>query len=147
MYTKRYVFLFVHVSFSFLFILLDFAKLTTYQSAALMALLASTRRSLEGARAVVIGRGRVVGMPAALMLMHAHATVSVAHSCTSAADLEQLVRSADIVVAAAGKPDLVRGEWIKQGAIVLDVGITREPQGALHGDVQFAQAAKVKFTV
>lgn len=116
---------------------------SSHPSAALLALLELTGTRLEGARAVVIGRGRVVGLPVALMLIHRHATVCVAHSRTRAADLESMVRDADIVVAAAGKPELVRGEWIKPGAVVLDVGITREAQGALQGDVQFIEAAKV----
>lgn len=93
-----------------------------------------------GARAVVIGRSVLVGKPIALLLSNANATVTLCHSKTR--DLAAEVKRADIVVAAIGKPELVRGEWIADGAIVLDVGINRGADGKLIGDVEFAAAAQ-----
>jgi methylenetetrahydrofolate dehydrogenase (NADP+)/methenyltetrahydrofolate cyclohydrolase len=94
---------------------------------------------LPGARAVVIGRSLLVGKPVALLLANASATVTLCHSRTR--DLADEVRRADVVVAAIGRPELVRGDWIKPGAVVLDVGINRVA-GALVGDVEFAVAAE-----
>lgn len=93
---------------------------------------------LEGARALVVGRSRLVGKPIAAMLLARHATVTVAHSRTR--DLEARVREAEIVVAAAGKAELIRGSWIREGAIVIDVGINRREDGSLVGDVEFESA-------
>ena len=87
---------------------------------------------IQGRRAVVIGRSELVGMPQALLLLEANATVTVVHSRTSAP--QEIVRQADIVVAAAGQPHLVRGHWIKAGAAVVDVGIHRTENGII-GDV------------
>jgi methylenetetrahydrofolate dehydrogenase (NADP+)/methenyltetrahydrofolate cyclohydrolase len=87
---------------------------------------------LEGARAVVIGRSNIVGKPIALLLQRANATVSMCHSRTR--DLRGLCREADILIAAAGSPRLVRGDWVKPGAAVIDVGVT-EVDGVLTGDV------------
>jgi methylenetetrahydrofolate dehydrogenase (NADP+)/methenyltetrahydrofolate cyclohydrolase len=95
---------------------------------------------LEGARAIVIGRSNLVGKPIAAMLLERNATVVLAHSKT--ADLAARVREADIVIAAVGKAEMVRGDWIKDGAIVIDVGINRGADGKLVGDVQFAAAAE-----
>ena len=89
---------------------------------------------IEGARAVVIGRSDIVGKPIALLLLHRHATVTVCHSRTR--NLPELVREADILVAAMGRPAAVRGEWIRPGAAVLDVGVNRLEDG-LVGDVDF----------
>jgi methylenetetrahydrofolate dehydrogenase (NADP+)/methenyltetrahydrofolate cyclohydrolase len=94
---------------------------------------------LEGARAVVIGRSDIVGKPVALLLLHRHATVTLCHSRTR--DLPSLVREADVLVAALGRPRFVQGDWIKPGAAVLDVGINREPGSRkLVGDVDFEGA-------
>jgi methylenetetrahydrofolate dehydrogenase (NADP+)/methenyltetrahydrofolate cyclohydrolase len=90
-----------------------------------------------GAEAIVIGRSNIVGKPAAALLLAAHCTVTVGHSRSR--DLPSLTRRADIVVAAVGKPEMVRGDWLKPGAIVLDVGINRVG-GKLVGDVAFAEA-------
>ncbi len=87
---------------------------------------------IQGQRAVVIGRSELVGLPQALLLLEANATVTVVHSKTS--DVGGIVREADIVVAAAGQPHLVRGDWIKPGATVIDVGIHRTEHGII-GDV------------
>jgi len=92
---------------------------------------------ISGKNAVVIGRSEIVGKPVALLLLHRHATVTLCHSRTR--DLAARVREADIVVAAVGKPQMVRGDWIKPGAAVLDVGINRV-EGKLVGDVEFEGA-------
>lgn len=92
-----------------------------------------------GMRAVVLGRSLLVGKPIALLLQNANATVTMCHSRTK--DLPGEVRRADIVVAAIGKPEMVRGDWIADGAIVLDVGINRTADGKLVGDVEFAAAS------
>ncbi len=93
-----------------------------------------------GLRAVVLGRSLLVGKPISLLLQNANATVTMCHSRTR--DLADEVRRADIVVAAIGKPEMVRGDWIRDGAVVLDVGINRTPAGKLVGDVEFAAAAE-----
>ena len=105
-----------------------------------MRLLREVNAHVEGARAVVLGRSLLVGKPIALLLQNANATVTTCHSRTR--DLADEVRRADIVVAAIGKPELVKGDWIKDGAIVLDVGINRTAEGKLVGDVQFTAAAQ-----
>jgi len=105
-----------------------------------MRLLAEVNAELVGARAVVIGRSLLVGKPIALLLANANATVTMCHSRTR--DLAGEVQRADIVVAAVGRPEIVRGEWIKPGAIVLDIGINRTPDGKLIGDVEYAAAAQ-----
>jgi methylenetetrahydrofolate dehydrogenase (NADP+) / methenyltetrahydrofolate cyclohydrolase len=93
-----------------------------------------------GMRAVVLGRSVLVGKPMAYLLSNANATVTMCHSRTR--DLAGEVRRADIVVAAIGKPELVAGDWIKEGAIVIDVGMNRTAGGKLVGDVAFAAAAQ-----
>ena len=103
-----------------------------------MRLLAATGESLVGKHAVVIGQSNIVGRPMALELLMARCTVTICHSATR--DLPALVRTADVVVAAVGKPEFVRGEWIREGAIVIDVGINRTPAGTLVGDVAFEAA-------
>jgi methylenetetrahydrofolate dehydrogenase (NADP+)/methenyltetrahydrofolate cyclohydrolase len=96
---------------------------------------------IEGKEAVVLGRSAIVGKPVALLLLHRHATVTLCHSRTR--DLAEVCRRADILVAAIGKPRLVQGEWIKPGAVVIDVGMNRLPDGKLAGDVDF-EAARLK---
>jgi len=93
----------------------------------------------RGKKAVVIGRSNIVGKPMALLLLEADATVTICHSKTT--DLAAEVRHADIVVAAVGRPKLVQGDWIREGAFVIDVGMNRLPDGKLVGDVDF-EAAK-----
>jgi methylenetetrahydrofolate dehydrogenase (NADP+)/methenyltetrahydrofolate cyclohydrolase len=90
---------------------------------------------IEGRRAVVIGRSDIVGKPVALLLMHRHATVTICHSRTR--DLPGVVRSADIVIAAVGRSRMVQGDWIREGAAVIDVGVNRGADGKLAGDVDF----------
>jgi methylenetetrahydrofolate dehydrogenase (NADP+)/methenyltetrahydrofolate cyclohydrolase len=104
-----------------------------------MRLLGEVGATLEGARAVVVGRSVLVGRPLALLLASASATVTLCHSRTR--DLADEVRRADLVIAAVGRPELVRGDWIRPGAVVIDVGINRGPNGQLLGDVDFAGAA------
>ena len=94
----------------------------------------------EGREAVVVGRSNIVGRPMAMLLEQANATVTVCHSRTK--DLEHHVRRAEILVAAVGRPEMVRGEWIRPDAVVLDVGINRLADGRLVGDVATAEAAK-----
>ncbi len=94
----------------------------------------------KGKRALVLGRSTLVGKPIALMLLERHATVTIAHSRTE--DLADRVGEADIVVAAVGRPNLVKGDWIKEGAVVIDVGINRLDDGSLTGDVDFEGALK-----
>lgn len=104
-----------------------------------MRLLREVGADLAGARAVVLGRSLLVGKPISLLLANANATVTMCHSRTR--DLADEVRRADVVVAAVGRPELVRGEWIREGAVVIDVGINRTEAGKLIGDVEFAGAA------
>ncbi len=105
-----------------------------------MRLIAETGVDLHGKEAVIVGASNIVGRPMAMELLLAGATVTVTHRFT--ADLAAHIARADLVVAAAGKPGLVRGEWIKPGAIVIDVGINRMADGTLTGDVAFAAAAE-----
>jgi methylenetetrahydrofolate dehydrogenase (NADP+)/methenyltetrahydrofolate cyclohydrolase len=93
---------------------------------------------LEGRQVVVLGRSMLVGKPFALLALERNATVTIAHSKTR--DLGGVCRSADVLVAAVGKPRLVQGDWIRPGAVVLDVGINRLPDGKLCGDVDFEAA-------
>ena len=97
--------------------------------------------SLKGKEAVVVGRSNIVGKPMALLLMHAGATVTVCHSQTR--DLKAHCQRAEILVAAVGKPKFVKGDMIKPGAVVIDVGINRLPDGKLCGDVDFDDCLKV----
>jgi methylenetetrahydrofolate dehydrogenase (NADP+)/methenyltetrahydrofolate cyclohydrolase len=103
-----------------------------------LRLLDETGVPLKGARAVVVGRSLLVGKPVALLLLERHATVTVCHSRT--ADLGAEVGRADVLVAATGQAGLVRGAWIRPGAVVIDVGMNRGPDGRLCGDVEFAAA-------
>jgi len=115
-----------------------------------MRLLATTGVDLKGARAVVVGRSNIVGKPMAQLLLASHATVTIAHSRTR--DLGAVCREADVLVAAVGKAQLVRGDWVKEGAVVIDVGMNRidvtDPSAGesaakktkLVGDVAFDEA-------
>ena len=105
-----------------------------------MKLLEDAGAKLAGARAVVLGRSNIVGKPMAVLLTGADATVTLCHSRTR--DLAAEVARADVVVAAIGKPEMVKGAWIKEGAVVIDVGTNRLPSGKLVGDVEFAAAAE-----
>jgi methylenetetrahydrofolate dehydrogenase (NADP+) / methenyltetrahydrofolate cyclohydrolase len=93
---------------------------------------------LAGRRAVVVGRSNIVGKPMGLLLLERNATVILTHSQTR--DLEAEVRRADLVVAAVGRAELIRGDWIKEGATVVDVGMNRTADGKLVGDVEYPAA-------
>jgi methylenetetrahydrofolate dehydrogenase (NADP+)/methenyltetrahydrofolate cyclohydrolase len=114
-----------------------------------MLLVKGVRADLAGLEAVVIGRSNIVGKPVAQLLLAESCTVTMAHSRTL--DLPSVARRADILVAAAGKPGMVRGDWIKPGAIVIDVGINRvttpEGKSKLVGDVAFAEALDVASAI
>jgi methylenetetrahydrofolate dehydrogenase (NADP+)/methenyltetrahydrofolate cyclohydrolase len=112
----------------------------------------SVRRDLSGLNAVVVGRSNIVGKPMAQLLIAQSCTVTVAHSKTR--DLADVCRSADLLVAAVGRPEMVRGDWIKPGAIVIDVGINRVPNPAagegktkVVGDVAYQEAANVASAI
>jgi methylenetetrahydrofolate dehydrogenase (NADP+)/methenyltetrahydrofolate cyclohydrolase len=111
----------------------------------IMTLLHEAGIPLEGERALIAGRSTIVGRPIVSLLLAANATVTVAHSRTR--DLPAECRRASVVVAAVGKPELIRGDWIAPGATVIDVGINRLPSGKLVGDVAFAEAAQVAGTI
>ncbi|MCC3750830.1 MAG: bifunctional methylenetetrahydrofolate dehydrogenase/methenyltetrahydrofolate cyclohydrolase FolD [Halorhodospira halophila] len=105
-----------------------------------MTLLHHTGIELEGRNAVVLGQSNIVGRPMTLELLNARCTVTVCHSRTR--DVAERVRQADLVVASVGKPGLVQGDWIGEGAVVIDVGINRLDSGKLTGDVDFAAASE-----
>ena len=104
-----------------------------------MRLLAEAKVVLEGKKAVVVGRSNIVGKPMSMLLINHSATVTLCHSRTR--DLAAEISDADIVIAAVGRAGLIRGEWIKPGAVVIDVGTNRNAEGKLVGDVEFAAAA------
>ncbi len=106
-----------------------------------LALLDSISFDLKGKHAVVLGRSILVGKPVALLLLERHATVTLCHSRTQ--DLPQIIRQADVLIAAVGKPHLVQANWLKPGAIVLDVGTNRLEDGRLVGDVDFQSAQDI----
>jgi len=116
-----------------------------------MMLLADRLGDLSGLDAVVIGRSNIVGKPMAQLLLDANATVTIAHSRTK--DLPSVVKRADIVVAAVGRPEMVKADWLKEGATVIDVGINRLPpepgkeKGRLVGDVAFDEASEVAAAI
>lgn len=112
-----------------------------------IVLLKKAGAQLEGARAVVVGRSNIVGMPAALLLVKENATVTICHSRTR--DLPSVCREADVLIAAIGRPEMIRGDWIKPGAYVIDVGVNRVDDPSrkrgyrLVGDVAFEEAVEV----
>ena len=112
-----------------------------------MVLLHKEMPSLEGANAVVLGRSNIVGMPVALLLVRANATVTICHSRSR--NLPEIIRRADILVTAVGKPEMVKGDWVKPGAVVIDVGINHvddasKPRGyRLVGDVAYDEVAEI----
>ncbi len=101
--------------------------------------------SLTGTRALVVGRSSIVGRPMAALLLAANATVTIAHSRTR--DLPGECRRAEVLIAAVGRPEMVRGSWIGDGAVVIDVGVNRLPDGRLVGDVAFAECAAVASAI
>jgi methylenetetrahydrofolate dehydrogenase (NADP+)/methenyltetrahydrofolate cyclohydrolase len=105
-----------------------------------LKLIKAERGDIAGLEAVVVGRSNIVGKPMALLLLAESATVTIAHSRSR--ELADVVRRADIVVAAVGRPQMIPGEWIKPGATVIDVGINRTDAG-LVGDVDYASASEI----
>jgi len=122
-----------------------FAALSPCTPLGCIILSKAVHASLEGMNAIVIGRSNLVGRPLLQLLLNEHATVTIAHSRSR--DLPALCRQADLVYAAVGKPEMVRGDWIKPGATVIDVGINRIPADGgktrLVGDVAFKEAVEV----
>jgi methylenetetrahydrofolate dehydrogenase (NADP+)/methenyltetrahydrofolate cyclohydrolase len=113
-----------------------------------LMLIRSARAEIAGLEAVVVGRSNIVGKPVAQLLLAESCTVTIAHSRTS--DLPAVCRRADILVAAVGRPEMIRGDWVKSGAVVIDVGINRIEDGAqarLVGDVAFAEARTVASAI
>ncbi|KAI3975269.1 hypothetical protein MKX01_033509 [Papaver californicum] len=114
-----------------------------------LELLSRSGVSVKGKRAVVVGRSNIVGLPVSLLLLKADATVTIVHSRTNAADSESIIREADILIAAAGQANMIKGDWIKPGAAVIDVGTnavddpSRKSGYRLVGDVDFKQVCKV----
>jgi methylenetetrahydrofolate dehydrogenase (NADP+)/methenyltetrahydrofolate cyclohydrolase len=106
----------------------------------IMTLLRATNEELRGKNAVMVGASNIVGRPMSLELLLAGCTITVCHSATR--DLESFVRSAEILVVGVGKPRMIPGDWVREGAIVIDVGINRLPDGTLVGDVDFEPAAE-----
>jgi methylenetetrahydrofolate dehydrogenase (NADP+)/methenyltetrahydrofolate cyclohydrolase len=104
-----------------------------------MRMLEASGVELSGMNAVVVGRSDIVGKPMAMLLLAANCTVTICHSRTK--NLADVVSRADLVVAAVGRPEMVKGEWIKNGAVVIDVGINRVSDGSLVGDVEYEAAA------
>ena len=109
--------------------------------AGVMELIASTGTDVSGKNCVVIGRSNIVGKPMAMLLMHANGTVTVCHSKTK--DLKNITRTADILVSSVGKPKFVTADMVKPGAIVIDVGMNRDENGKLTGDVVFDEVSKI----
>lgn len=105
-----------------------------------MVMLKESGVSLAGKEVVVVGRSNIVGKPVAMMCLAEHATVTLCHSRTR--DLADVVRRADVVIAAVGRPEMIKGDWIKEGAVVIDVGINRVGDKKLVGDVEFAGASR-----
>lgn len=109
--------------------------------AGVMELIRESGISPEGKECVVVGRSNIVGKPQAMLLLHANGTVTVCHSKTK--NLAEITRRADILVAAVGKAKFITGDMIKEGAVVIDVGMNRDEEGKLCGDVDFESAARV----
>jgi methylenetetrahydrofolate dehydrogenase (NADP+)/methenyltetrahydrofolate cyclohydrolase len=110
-------------------------------SAGIMVLLHHIHQQFKGKHAVIVGASNIVGRPTALELLIAGCTITVCHRFTE--DLPSFVKQADILISAVGKPNVIQGEWIKPGSTVIDVGITRLPDGRICGDVEF-EAAKTR---
>jgi methylenetetrahydrofolate dehydrogenase (NADP+)/methenyltetrahydrofolate cyclohydrolase len=105
-----------------------------------MKMLEAIGTDLTGKEVVVVGRSNIVGKPVALMCLAKHATVTLCHSRTR--NLADHVKRADVVIAAVGRPEMIKGDWIKEGAVVIDVGVNRVGDKKLVGDVEFAAAAR-----
>ena len=109
--------------------------------AGIMELIKSTGIEVKGRECVVVGRSNIVGKPMAMLLLHQHGTVTICHSRT--ADLPSVTRRADILVVAVGRAKFVTADMVKPGAVVIDVGMNRDENGKLCGDVDFAEVSEV----
>ena len=110
-------------------------------AAAVMEILERTRTELAGKRVVILGRSNVVGKPLSMMLLQKNATVTICHSRT--VNLARFTREADVLIAAVGQANLINAEMVRPGAVVIDVGINRSPEGGIVGDVDFASVRQV----
>lgn len=108
--------------------------------AGIMRLIESTSYDVSGKDCVIIGRSNIVGKPMAMLMLHKNATVTICHSRTK--NIEEKIKNADIVIAAVGIPKFVKGDMVKEGALVIDVGINRNSDGKLCGDVDFDEVSK-----
>jgi methylenetetrahydrofolate dehydrogenase (NADP+)/methenyltetrahydrofolate cyclohydrolase len=106
----------------------------------IMVMLQEVGIDLTGKEVVVVGRSNIVGKPVAFMCLQQHATVTICHTRT--VDLPAKIGAADVLIAAVGRPEVIRGEWIKQGAVVIDVGVNRVGDKKLVGDVEFDVAVQ-----
>jgi methylenetetrahydrofolate dehydrogenase (NADP+)/methenyltetrahydrofolate cyclohydrolase len=122
------------------YLFVDESPLPPCTPSGIMELLKRTGVELKGKRAVVVGRSNIVGKPVAIMILKEHATVTICHSRT--VDLPGVCRTGDVLVAAVGKPQMIKGDWIKPGAVVIDVGVNRLEDGKLVGDVDFEAASE-----
>ncbi len=113
--------------------------------AGIIQLLKRSGVGLEGKRCVVIGRSNIVGKPMALLMLRENATVTIAHSKTK--DLEGLCRQADILIVAIGKPQFIGAEYVKEGAVVIDVGIHRDENNKLCGDVKYDEVKELASAI
>ena len=113
--------------------------------AGVMEMLKRSNISVEGKHCVVIGRSNIVGKPMAMLLLHANATVTVCHSRTK--NLAEICRTADLIVAAVGRADFVTADMVKEGAVVIDVGMNRRENGKLCGDVDFEAVEKIASAI
>lgn len=125
----------------------NFGKLITAQECFVpctpqgcLMLIKTITEDLRGMNALVIGRSNIVGKPMSYVLLQENCTVTIAHSYSK--DLPSLCKGADILVAAVGNPGFIKGDWVKLGAIVIDVGISYTPEGKIQGDVEFSEAIK-----
>lgn len=110
-----------------------------------MVLLRESGIDLAGKEVVVVGRSNIVGKPVAMMCLQQNATVTICHSKTK--DLSAKVKAADVVIAAVGQPEMIKGDWIKEGAVVIDVGVNRVGEKKLVGDVEFEAASRHAFAI
>ena len=120
----------------------------SYEDEQLQMILLNELKDLSGKKAIIVGRSNIVGKPMAALLIAENCTVTIAHSKT--ANLEEEIKKSDIVVAAVGVPEMIKGKWIKPGATVIDVGINRierDGKQKLVGDVEFEEAEKIAGSI
>ena len=113
--------------------------------AGIMELLKDAGLSVEGKNCVIVGRSNIVGKPMSMLMLHANATVTICHSKTQ--NLKDICKHADILVAAIGRAEFITKEYVKEGAIVIDVGINRTEDGGMTGDVDFDEVSKIASAI